>query len=66
MLKDDYMGAIKAAGFSAVKVVNETTYPLDLFLDDDMAKDIMKDLKLTREQVKDISASIARCEGAGG
>ena len=63
--KDDYLGSIKAAGFSEVKVVNETTYPLDLFLDDDTAKDIMKDLKLTREQVKGISASVVSVKVQG-
>ena len=63
--KADYLRAINEAGFNEVKVVSETTYPLDLCLDDDTAKDIMKDLKLTREQAKDISASIASVKVQG-
>jgi SAM-dependent methyltransferase len=65
MKKDEYLGAISAAGFSEVKVVDETTYPLDLFLEDETAKDIMADLKLTPEQAKDISASIASVKVQG-
>lgn len=65
MKKDEYLGAITAAGFGEVKVVDETTYPLDLFLDDETAKDIMTDLKLTPEQTKDISASVASVKVQG-
>ena len=65
MKKDEYLGAISAAGFSEVKVVDETTYPLDLFLEDETAKDIMADLKLTPEQAKDISDSIASVKVQG-
>ena len=63
--KDDYLGAIKAAGFSAVKVVNETTYPLDLFVDEEAAKLIIADMKLTVKQVKDISDSVASIKVQG-
>lgn len=57
--KAEYIKAIKTAGFEKVKVVSEDTYPLDLFLDDPTAKSIMADLKVTPEQAKDLSASIA-------
>ena len=63
--KDEYLKAIKTAGFKGVKVVEEATYPLDLFIDDPAAKVIMTDLKITSEQVKDISASIASVKVQG-
>ena len=63
--KTEYIKAIKAAGFEKVKVVSEDTYPLDLFLDDPTAKSIMTDLKITPEQVKDLSASIASVKVQG-
>ena len=59
MKKDDYLRAIKAAGFEEVKVVGESMFSLDAFIDDPAAKVIMDDLKVTPEQVKDISVSIA-------
>jgi hypothetical protein len=63
--KDEYLGAIKAAGFGEVKVVNETVYPLDLFLDDESAKLIMAELKLTPEQAKDLAASVVSVKVQG-
>jgi ubiquinone/menaquinone biosynthesis C-methylase UbiE len=63
--KTEYIKAIKTAGFEKVKVVSEDTYPLDLFLDDSTAKSIMSDLKITREQAKDISSSIASVKVQG-
>jgi arsenite methyltransferase len=57
--KDEYIRAIKAAGFEKVKVVGETIFPIDSFIDDPAAKVIMDSLKLTPEQVKDILNSVA-------
>jgi len=63
--KTEYIKAIKAAGFEKVKVVSEDIYPLDLFLDDPTAKSIMTDLKITPEQAKDLTASIASVKVQG-
>jgi ubiquinone/menaquinone biosynthesis C-methylase UbiE len=63
--KTEYIKAIKTAGFEKVKVVSEDTYPLDLFLDDPTATSIMADLKITTEQAKDLSASIASVKVQG-
>jgi len=63
--KDEYLRDIKAAGFKEVKVLDETTYPLDLFIDDEAAKLIIADMKLTAKQVNDISASIASVKVQG-
>jgi ubiquinone/menaquinone biosynthesis C-methylase UbiE len=65
MQKEDYLKAIKTAGFEKVKVVNESIFPLNSFIDDPAAKVIMADLKLTPQQVKDISASIASVKVQG-
>ena len=63
--KDEYLGAIKAAGFKEVKVLDEATYPLDLFVDEEAAKLIIADMKLTVKQVKDISDSVASIKVQG-
>ena len=63
--KDEYLRAIKAAGFEAVKVMGESIFPLDSFIDDPAAKVIMNDFKITPEQVKNVSASIASVKVQG-
>ena len=63
--KDEYLGAIKAAGFEKVKVISESIFPLNSFIDDPAAKVIMADLKLTPKQVKATSASIASVKVQG-
>jgi hypothetical protein len=65
MKKNEYLKTIKTAGFEKVKVISESTYPLDFFIDDPAAKVIMTDLKITPEQVKDISTSIASVKVQG-
>ncbi len=57
--KSEYTKAIKAAGFTEVKVVEETVLPLEWITNDPAAKGVMDELKITPEQIKDISASIA-------
>jgi arsenite methyltransferase len=63
--KDEYLGAIKAAGFKDVKVVDETIFPLDSFTDDPAVQDIINDLKITAEQAKDYAASVASVKVQG-
>jgi hypothetical protein len=65
MKKEEYLKAIKAAGFEKVKVIGESIFPLDCFVDDPAAEVIMTELKITTEQVKDISASIASVKVQG-
>ena len=65
MRKDEYLKAIRASGFEKVKVMSEDTYPLDDFIDDPAAKVIMTDLKITPEQVSNISDSIASVKVQG-
>jgi ubiquinone/menaquinone biosynthesis C-methylase UbiE len=65
MRKDEYLKAIRASGFEKVKVMSEDTYPLNDFIDDPAAKVIMTDLKITPEQVNNISDSIASVKVQG-
>jgi arsenite methyltransferase len=57
--KNAYLKAIKSSGFSEVKIVEESSFPLDYITDDPTAKVIIDDLKITAEQIKDTEASIA-------
>lgn len=63
--KNEYLKVIKASGFEAVKVVDESIFPLDCVINDPAAKVIMDDLKITPEQIKEVSASIASIKVQG-
>ncbi len=42
MLKSDYIGAIKSAGFGEIEVIEETSFPLDDMFNDPTAREIIK------------------------
>ncbi|MFH0748900.1 MAG: arsenite methyltransferase [Candidatus Bathyarchaeota archaeon] len=56
IIKDKYLGAIEEAGFQNVKVIDETRYPIQLIdFKDPTAKAILKEMKLSKEQIKEIT-----------
>lgn len=57
--KSEYLKAIKASGFEAVRVIDETIFPLDCVINDPAAKVAIDDLGMTPKQIKEVSASIA-------
>lgn len=59
MKKNDYLKAISKSGFESVKVMDESTYPLDSVINDPAAKIVIDDLKITPTQLKETEASIA-------
>ena len=63
--KNAYLKAIKGAGFSDVKIVEESVFPLESMANDPTAKVIIDDLKITPEQIKDTEASIASIKVSG-
>jgi ubiquinone/menaquinone biosynthesis C-methylase UbiE len=58
MVKDDYLGAIREAGFKDVKVVSEKTFPAELVLEDSLAPKVAKTLKLSRKALEEHVASV--------
>jgi len=57
-LKDKYIGAIRAAGFEKVKIVDETRYPVECMTDDPVAKRIIRKLRMSAEEARDLASSI--------
>src|SRR3990172_8339855 len=57
-MKADYVKMIGEAGFREVEVVEETRYPLELNLNDDTSKSIVKELKLTRKRAEELASSV--------
>jgi len=57
ILKEEYINAITEAGFQQVKVIDETTFDIDVL--DPITKVIMENLKASTENIKEVSSSTA-------
>ena len=56
LMRDEYIGAIKAAGFQEVRIVDETYFPIEDMVDDPTAKAIIKNLEVLPEEVKEVAS----------
>ncbi len=54
MMKDDYMEAIKDAGFRDVKILNETHYPIEMIANDASAKAVIQNLNIPMEVMREV------------
>lgn len=55
---DEYLGAIREAGFEDVKVVEKSSFPLEGFVSDPTAVSIMENLQISPEEAKEIEEAI--------
>jgi len=51
LVKDDYLGAMRGAGFTGVEVVSEKTFPAELVLDDSLTPEIIAKLNIPRREL---------------
>ena len=58
MLRDDYLEAMREAGLKDVRVVEQTSFPVELIADDETAKPLMKELQLTDDTLRDLASSV--------
>ena len=56
--KKEYLEAIQAAGFEETQVLGEATFSAELLANDPSAKEIAKNLKLSRERAEDLANSV--------
>ena len=69
LLKDDYLAAMKVAGFNEVRVAKEAHYPHDLFEGDDRARKLVENNpQITRDDIRNASESVlsVQIEGKKG
>jgi arsenite methyltransferase len=59
IIKDEYLEAIKEAGFEEVKIINEAYFPVDFIANDPTVKTITEKLKLTLEDAKELVSQVA-------
>ena len=58
MLKDDYIEAIRKAGFGEVKIIGETSFPIESIANDPTAKALIDKMNIPSEEIKDIANSV--------
>jgi len=58
IMRDEYIGAIKTAGFQEVRIVDETSFPIECMANDPTAKAIIKNLQIPPEEVKKVASSV--------
>ena len=58
ILENEYLGAIENAGFTNVRVTDETGIDIDSLKNEPIAVSIAESLNMTREQIQDLASSI--------
>ena len=58
VMRDEYIGTIKAAGFRDVKIIDETSFPVEFIANDPTAKQIIENSKTPPEKVREVAGSI--------
>jgi arsenite methyltransferase len=58
LVKDDYLRAVREAGFEDVEVLSEKTFPAELVLEDSLAADVVKKLKIPQEEILEHVSSV--------
>jgi len=65
MMREEYIEAIREAGFREVKVMDEAVFPIECMANDPTAKAIINDLNITTEDIKDIENSVVSIKVQG-
>lgn len=66
IFKKDYLDAIKKAGFSNIKVVGETFYPVEAMANDVTAKIVSNSPVISQDDLKEIEHSVASIKVSAG
>ena len=58
IMKEEYLKLIDAAGFQDVKILDETSFPIECMANDPIAKAIIADWKINVEKAKEVAGSV--------
>jgi len=58
IMRDEYIEAIKAAGFQEVRIIDETSFPIECIANEPTAKALMEVLRIQPEKVKEVASSV--------
>jgi arsenite methyltransferase len=57
-MRDEYLGAIRAAGFRDISIIDETSFPVELTANDPTAQALMENVAVSTEEVKEVVGSV--------
>jgi len=58
IMRNEYIDTIKAAGFQEVRIIDETSFPIECMANDPTAKAIIEYLRIPPEKVKEAASSV--------
>lgn len=65
LLKEDYIAAIKNAGFHGVEIIDETSFPADFLNIDPLVEQIKTYISVSAEEIKDMANSVVSIKITG-
>lgn len=65
MLKEEYLSAIKDAGFQQIEILGETGFPTDHLLSDPVMRNTIENLNIPEEMVRDAAGSVVSVKVTG-
>jgi arsenite methyltransferase len=65
LLKDEYLTAIKEAGFQDVKIMGETAFPMEFMANDPTVKGLVEHLRILPEKIGEVAESIRSIKVSG-
>ncbi|MCK4932116.1 MAG: arsenite methyltransferase [Candidatus Aminicenantes bacterium] len=65
LLKEDYIAAIKNAGFQDVEIIDETSFPEDFINTDPIVESIKENFSVTPEKIKEVARSVVSIKISG-
>ncbi|MFZ3385533.1 MAG: arsenite methyltransferase [Candidatus Methanoperedens sp.] len=63
--KDEYLKAIKGAGFKDVRIIDETKYPIEFMVNDPTAKAIIENFNIPGDELRSIADSVVSIKVQG-
>jgi len=65
IMKDEYIKTIKKAGFQDVRIIDETSFPIECMANDPTAKAIIENLKMPSEKIREIANMVISIKVSG-
>jgi arsenite methyltransferase len=65
LLKEDYIAAIKNAGFQDIEIIDETSFPAEFLNLDPLVEQIETYINISNEEIKDIASSVVSIKVSG-
>jgi SAM-dependent methyltransferase len=63
--RDEYIEAIRGAGFQEVSIIDETSFPIECMANDPTTKTIIKNLEIPPEEIKEVAGSVVSIKAYG-